>query len=64
MCLSIYMALWNLKMHNESSLWHLTVVVAGRKNIFSYTDLIIYPLTTEIFIILNDILKNALNDSP
>lgn len=44
------MALWNLKMNNEVSLWHLTIAVAGRKILFFYSDLIIYPLTTGIFI--------------
>lgn len=32
--LSIYMALWNLKMNNEVSLWHFTIVVGGMKIIF------------------------------
>jgi len=59
MWLSIYMVLWNLKMNNEDSVWHFTIALAGRKNIFFYCDLIIYPLTTGIFIILDDILKKC-----
>lgn len=42
--------MWNLKINKEASLWHLTIAVAGRMIIFFYSDLIIYPLTTGIFI--------------
>lgn len=57
------MTVWNVKMNNEASLWHLTIEVA-RKNIFFYSDFIIYFLATGIFINLNDILNNVLVDSP
>lgn len=50
-------------MNNEASLWHLTIEVA-RKNIFFYSDFIIYILATRIFINLNDILNNVLVDNP
>lgn len=52
-----------LKMNNKASLWHMTRDGAG-KNIFFYSDLIIYHLTTGIFINRNDILNNTFTDSP
>lgn len=50
MWLSNYMALWDLEMNDEASLWHLTIAVVGREIIFFYSDLIIYPSTTGILI--------------